>query len=179
MACAICVSREVLSSSSFDCSEASAGRFFVATASSSVSRSSICCIRNWLGIAVLVSKATSTPCRERMWLARCTGLLRVRYASLTRVVHCSDARRSASPACAKRSGCTWDWMSRYAFSSTSLSRPKAGASPNNSKWLCKPLDVKALAAPALILDLRVAELEALVEALAGVVELGAVDVLQA
>src|SRR6267142_2138727 len=70
-------------------------------------------------------------------------------------------------------------MSRYAFSSTSLSRPKAGASPNNSKWLCRPLDVKALAAPAFILHLGVAELEALVEAFARVVELGAVDVLQA
>src|SRR5262249_15183502 len=52
-------------------------------------------------------------------------------------------------------------------------------SPNSSKWLCGLLDVEALTAPALILHLRVAELEALVEPLAGVVELGPVDVLQA
>src|SRR5688572_18309419 len=40
-------------------------------------------------------------------------------------------------------------------------------------------DVKGFPAPAFVLDLRVPELEALVQALAGVVELGAVDVLQA
>src|SRR5687768_13710251 len=40
-------------------------------------------------------------------------------------------------------------------------------------------DVKGFPAPAFVLDLRVPELEALVQSLAGVVELGAVDVLQA
>src|SRR4051812_19019201 len=39
--------------------------------------------------------------------------------------------------------------------------------------------VKGFPAPAFVLDLRVPELEALVQTLAGVVELGAVDVLQA
>src|SRR6185503_19961334 len=48
-----------------------------------------------------------------------------------------------------------------------------------SKWFCNPLDVEALAAPAFILHLGVAELEALVQSLARVVELGAVDVRQA
>src|ERR1041385_1202781 len=52
-------------------------------------------------------------------------------------------------------------------------------SPNNSKWLWGLLDVEALTAPAFILHLRVAELEALVEPLARVVELRTVDVLQA
>src|SRR5688572_23733432 len=114
-----------------------------------------------------------------MCFARCTGSFNVRYASLTRVVHCSEARRSASPAWAKRSGWTRDWISRYAFSRASLSRRNAGDSPNSSKWLCNPLDVEALAAPALILDLRVAELESLVQAFARVIELGAVDIGQA
>src|SRR3954453_23709021 len=57
--------------------------------------------------------------------------------------------------------------------------PNAACNPNSSKWFCNPLDVKALAAPAFILHLCVAEFEALVHALARVVELGAVDVLQA
>src|SRR5687767_2513149 len=67
-------------------------------------------------------------------------------------------------------------MSRYAFSSISWSTEYRAGRPNSSKQL---LDVKAFAAPALIFDPRVAELESLVEALFGVVELRAVDVLQA
>src|SRR5947208_3667771 len=55
----------------------------------------------------------------------------------------------------------------------------ASSSSRSSSWFCNPLDVKALAAPAFILHLWVAELEALVQALARVVELRAVDVLQA
>src|SRR5688500_4108633 len=51
-------------------------------------------------------------------------------------------------------------------------RPAARAS-------CNLGYVKGFPAPAFVLDLRVPELEALVQALAGVVELGAVDVLQA
>src|SRR4051794_21981127 len=54
-----------------------------------------------------------------------------------------------------------------------MSMAKAGDKPNSSKWL---LDVKAFAAPAFIFDVRVLELEAFVQTLAGVVELGAVDV---
>src|SRR5262245_48198328 len=51
-------------------------------------------------------------------------------------------------------------------------RPVARAS-------CNLGDVKRFPAPAFVLDLRVPEREALVQALAGVVELGTVDVLQA
>src|SRR5688500_12254345 len=51
-------------------------------------------------------------------------------------------------------------------------RPAARAS-------CNLGYVKGFPAPAFVLDLRVPELEAFVQALAGVVELGAVDVLQA
>src|SRR6188508_3181564 len=52
-------------------------------------------------------------------------------------------------------------------------RPVARASCNQLS------DVKGFPAPAFVLDLRVPELEALVQSLAGVIELGAVDVLQA
>src|ERR1044071_8683550 len=57
-----------------------------------------------------------------------------------------------------------------------MSMEKASGRPNNPKWL---LDVKAFAAAALVLDIGVAELEAFVEALAGVIELGALQVGQA
>src|SRR5688500_2874566 len=53
-----------------------------------------------------------------------------------------------------------------------MRRPVARAS-------CNRLDVKGLPAAALVLDLGVLELEALVQAFSGVVELGAVDVRQA
>src|SRR6185436_5204079 len=60
--------------------------------------------------------------------------------------------------------------------------------PPHTYTVCRPVarascnqlgDVKGFPAPAFVLDLRVPELEALVQALAGVIELGAVDVLQA
>src|SRR5688572_9406084 len=71
-----------------------------------------------------------------------------------------------------RSGCASLAATRHAPPPTyPVSRLVARASCN--------LDVKALAATALVLDVRVAELEALVQALARVVELGALEVRQA
>src|SRR6185436_9092696 len=55
--------------------------------------------------------------------------------------------------------------------------PHTGGRPV-ARGSCNQLDIEALAAAALVLDVRVLELESLVQALAGVVELGAVDIRQ-
>src|SRR5690348_9912995 len=61
-----------------------------------------------------------------------------------------------------------------------MSTSKRAGRPKSSKWFCiRFLDPEALAATAIVLDVRVVEAEAFVQSLAGEIEFGAVDVGQA
>src|SRR6266850_40178 len=85
---------------------------------------------------------------------------------------------SASSVCLSRSMDFCSASSAFAsFERLAWSSVNAGWRPKSSKWLL--LDVKAFPAAALVLDIGVAELEAFVEALARVVELGALEVWEA
>src|SRR5580765_1663006 len=186
-------------------SAAIASTAFAVLASSRPSRQAICCIRNSGGIAVLSSARIGTPPSSHRQAARFNGSFRRSNPSLTRTAHCIAARCAAAPPAAKRSG----WTSacnarRLAARSSASSANRRGrskrAKSSRSKSIVKKekgprsgpadfseasnarsvrLDPERLAAAAAILLARIAELEALVQALADEVEFRPVDIRQA
>ncbi len=141
----------------------------------------------------------SKPLSRRGSAARSTGSRSVRYASFTRAAHCIATRRSASGRRRSGRGAPAPAARGSAAPGATASRPYARGRPNSSKWFlvnsgvigtktgrAAPsrggapgpgrLDVERFAAAAAVLLVRVVELEALVQALAHEVELGAVEV---